>query len=121
MRIKEIRERMEKASEGPWFAEEDELGCKSIDMNIAAISQEWWDEGRRQQIAYTVGIAEEGEDLANATFIAHAREDIPYLLSLVDELVEGFKLIQKLDPERFQPCINVANFHLATVKGGKDG
>lgn len=66
-RIKEIRERMDKATEGPWVYRGPTFGCDDAfvqatipGLNVCSFHKE-----------------------ANGHFIAHAREDINWLLDLL--------------------------------------
>lgn len=67
--LQAIRERVEKASAKPWVVVTDELGGQAK----AVIDGDNWDVIRRPYV---------GKD--NATFIAHARQDIPKLLAEID-------------------------------------
>jgi hypothetical protein len=75
-KIDEIRGRVEKATLGPWEAD-------YIDTNHFEIFSRNKDAERYFIVSQG---NENGDDL---DFIAHAREDIPYLLGVIDELVEG--------------------------------
>ena len=75
-RLEEIRQRTEAATDGPWerfdtpeYAEIHVLGGKEAGFLPVALADE----------AY------------NADFIAHSREDVPYLLSEVDRLEKGWQ------------------------------
>lgn len=70
MTLTEIREREKLATKGPW--EEDNNEGYGINQVIAG----------RNLIANVIGDSAEAD--ANMHFIAHARADIPYLLSLID-------------------------------------
>ena len=75
-RIKEIRERAEKATVGPWVTVSCSHGGRILtrgDTNV----------GRKERHPQTYIQIVPRED---AHFIAHAREDIPWLLERVEEL-----------------------------------
>lgn len=69
-RLAEIRERAEKATQGPWTADE----WNDIHAGKVAVAEAYPNEGG--------GVYQE----VDADFIAHSREDVPYLLSLIDFL-----------------------------------
>jgi len=74
--LKGIRERAEKAAEGPWTVD-DSRGRGNNRLRI--LSKPW----------VSVATVHAGlQDKATAAFIAHAREDIPALLSRC-EVLEG--------------------------------
>jgi hypothetical protein len=78
-RLQEIRARAEKATAGPWEVDPSDCGARwsigSSEHDIALASQ-------------LIGDSREGQPLrtANAAFIAHAREDIPWLLAKHERL-----------------------------------
>ena len=79
-RLEEIRQRTEAATDGPWerfdtpeYAEIHVLGGKEAGFLPVALADE----------AY------------NADFVAHSREDIPYLLSEVDRLTAALTESQR--------------------------
>lgn len=75
-RIEAIRQRAEQATKGPWSYErcEDERG--GIDYDI----ESWSKPARRRDTKIACGC----DSRFDAEFIANAREDVPYLLSLLD-------------------------------------
>ena len=75
-RIEAIRQRAAQATKGPWSYErcEDERG--GIDYDI----ESWSKPARRRDTKIACGC----ESRFDAEFIAHAREDVPYLLTLWD-------------------------------------
>jgi hypothetical protein len=84
--MKEIRERAEAATEGPWVRERDwhEMGQ---DAEPYPDSQRPYGVSRARYsefIFYAAGRANKGD----AEFIAHSREDIPALLAHIDQLTE---------------------------------
>jgi hypothetical protein len=80
-RIEQIKERAERATAGPWTQEE--CGGQSIVVNPVKIVLF---AGRQSQdIAHDTS-AQQIE--CNADFIAHAREDVPFLLQQIEELKE---------------------------------
>lgn len=82
-RLDEIREREKKATKGPW---------KADGKIVRPISEEI---KRRAPIAMTDcshGIGQAGvSDENNADFIAHSREDIPYLLERLEAAEEALR------------------------------
>ena len=81
---KKIRARVEAATPGPWVAcHEGECRCKSVDCDwgpVATVTCGDW--GDSDELIYgTVG---ESVAAANARFIAHARQDIPDLLDMME-------------------------------------
>ena len=84
-RIEEIRQRAEKATEGPW----------EIATSGFHIGREIRPKGMPQiSIALCRGILL-GQGPANAEFIARAREDVPHLLERVAELEKENKRLQE--------------------------
>lgn len=82
-RLKEIRERAEKATPGPWITvahswEQTSVFTDADDIQIAACLYQGDEE------------SEESNDQNDrcAEFIAHARDDVPYLLQEVERLNE---------------------------------
>lgn len=89
-RIQEIRERVEKATSGPWKIHEVHDSCCDYarDWETDEIPDH---EPESRGMTCPDGGLNHGEDYElftepDATFIAHAREDIPYLLSELDRL-----------------------------------
>ena len=76
-RLTEIRERCEKATEGPW--ENDGCLCVSVFVPTDGI----W----KNDICECDDLLTENGQ-ANTEFIANAREDIPYLLSEIERLTK---------------------------------
>ena len=72
-KLDEIRKRCDAATPGPWFNFGDWLVHTEADVEHSGIPHE-----------KTIGSVK----TQNAAFIAHAREDIPYLLSLLEETWE---------------------------------
>ena len=84
-RLKKIRERLKKATPGPWTAccrgrcPCGQVWSQSADVPVLdVIRGEWGDPG----LPY--GKIESKQSTANALFIAHAPDDIAFLLSLVE-------------------------------------
>ena len=85
--LKEIEERCNKATPGPWRAcHEGVCSCsqvwsQSVDVPVAEVARgEWGDPG------FPYGEIPEKIAKSNSLFITHAREDIPKLLSYIKEL-----------------------------------
>src|SRR5574344_648601 len=73
-RLDEIRQRAEAATPGPW-----EAVSKGNSIQSNAVVSAMYGDGPKLNICPST---------TNAAFIAHSREDIPYLLSEVAELTE---------------------------------
>lgn len=73
-RLDEIRERCEAATPGPWFSHESHNWHKDPPKEYFIITR-----GMREVVASWV-------ETSDAQFIAHAREDIPWLLAMLDEM-----------------------------------
>jgi|GEM_PF-1330345 len=108
-RLREIEERVIKATPGPWYAHnlDDDM---SMNVFLVATTPEepdpWWDgeEEAKKVVAITLLQSPRVADVAdgrweeNAGFIAHAREDVPWLLSLIREREEeNRRLRERLD------------------------
>jgi hypothetical protein len=78
-RVEEIQQRVEKATPGPWFAKHRAVDCCEHDDECCGLGLEI--EGPPE--ATNRGQFYRGAD---AAFIAHAREDIPWLLAEVERL-----------------------------------
>ena len=102
-RLSAIAKRVERATEGPWFVAEQPFDDRSTAVygdNKARISCDphgarlvvdcdvtmEWTEGEPDQSVF---------DRANARFIAHAREDVPYLLALVESYAKEVAALRK--------------------------
>ncbi len=111
-RIEEIRTRAEKASRGPWSACHDgECRCKQVwcanDHPVAIVScgktgDDYPEikDGKAVMKQETYWDIAEETGVDNASFMAHAREDIPYLLTA---LAEKDKRIEELE-KRYEHC-----------------
>jgi len=92
-RVAQITERCDKATEGPW--EHRGEGHFSL-----FIETEYAEDPDGDELPQTVAIA--CYSIQDADFIAHAREDIPYLLGEVARLkeqvkkLEGYEVLHKL-------------------------
>jgi len=98
-RIDEIKKRCEKAGKGPWIYTEDK-DCISYVEYKQKPSDKFW--------KYVVHDWNTGRD--NCEFIAHSREDIPYLLEVNSELLQACELIWELI-ETNQLQRNIDNDH----------
>src|SRR5271166_4910266 len=78
LRLKEIRERAEAATSGPWVAEISPDGTVAM-VDHATLRSDEVDEPLMIAACDVAGNLEN-----DAAFIAHAREDIPFLLSELD-------------------------------------
>lgn len=83
-RHQQIQDRVEKATKGPWRLSMSGYSVKSATDEMPIVAAVPGGAGTR---FFTLGHASDGEQwLENADFIAHAREDVPYLLAKVGEL-----------------------------------
>lgn len=99
-RLREIQERVEKATEGPWHAAcwPHDTVEQLVDETAVALRKSdstdlfgvWVD---REQPLFTAVTGNGPTSRENAAFIAHAREDIPYLL---DQLQQATQEIARL-------------------------
>lgn len=97
--LAQIRERVEKATKGPWETSTSGDGIKAGKYHIGVISKPHY-------FPYGLGTKED------ASFIAHAREDIPKLLAEVERLsnrIQHAEEILKLDTELIQKLWEVAD------------
>jgi len=110
-RLREIEQRCEKATRGPWEWESfpvvlNELGKKEFPEGIE-LSHTWirtsWVNGQmkdKMPIVFSTfcPYIEPEHDVdveeKDADFIAHAREDIPYLLSVIKEQAEEIERLR---------------------------
>lgn len=74
--LSEIRERLEKATKGPWTHRVDTNACEVF----------------REKGPYIAGVALP----ENAEFIAHSREDIPALLKMIEMKDEALKAARRI-------------------------
>jgi hypothetical protein len=99
-RLTEIRSRLERATPGPWSHDTgkyDEHDTSSPDLVCAA--PRWDNVARCYQDDLDEG-APPGQDHRNAAFIAHAPEDIAWLLDQVAELERKVAAIRRGEPSR---------------------
>ena len=75
-RLDEIRKRCEKVTPGPWSSFGQTIENESINLK----DFQWVSAGARYECT-----AQEGTD---AEFIAHAREDVPFLIGYIEYLYE---------------------------------
>lgn len=83
-RLKEIHERVSRATPGPWLTDDREPRMVILSGDLRRPSLEnfvatTWQ--MREPFAPT-------ETTPDADFIAHSREDIPFLLSVIDDLAK---------------------------------
>ncbi len=99
-RLKEIRERAEKATKGPWrcdvdiFNDDGEVEASVHDEEISMLftegtgvmgGEDCWTKARESQA------------FRNAEFIAHAREDVPFLLAELEKARAALGAVAKYD------------------------
>ena len=103
--LKEIEERCNKATPGPWRAcHEGTCSCSQIwsqsaDVPVAEVTRgEWGDTG----LPY--GKIPEKIAESNSLFITHAREDIPKLLGYIKELQHEIEMLSASPDETSSHC-----------------
>ena len=85
-RLREIQERAEKATEGPWEIDHHEIevgGGTEYDQTIVCSPAKYIC-GSRKYDDYDVSEVEDADE--DMSFIANARADIPFLLELIKRL-----------------------------------
>lgn len=106
-RLREIEERASRATSGPWYAHNPDDDMSMNVFLVATTPEEpdpWWDgeEEAKKVVAITLLQSPRVADVAdgrweeNAGFIAHAREDVPWLLSLLREREEEIRRLRTL-------------------------
>jgi hypothetical protein len=93
-RIKEIKERCEKAHPGPWTYNRGSVGCYHVMSDDRDFE--------------TGCIMFKGDSKATADFIAHSREDIPFLLDINADLLAACEAARQIIESRdamFTPAI----------------
>lgn len=93
-RIAEIEERCEKATKGPWEAREEFDGYPTY-TRVGALQGAYCRTLARTQALYGRSHVPTSECEANADFIAHTREDIPYLLAEVKRQAEEIASVEE--------------------------
>ena len=125
-RLHAIRQREQQATKGPWEAKPTDDGrCDGIspDYHDHDPALSCWDAE-----SYTCPASREivttdsgyyGPKWSDAEFIAHAREDIPYLLSVIDTLqqqqeyltAEKQQLLKALEEENVEDALDAIRFN----------
>jgi hypothetical protein len=80
-RIEEIKSRLEKATPGPWVGDEFEMTAPKAPTLMAGSIKLVW--------AEDFHMSEEDAD-----FVKHARDDVPYLLTRLEDAEETLKRVQ---------------------------
>jgi len=85
-RIKEVRERANKATPGPWHT--DSVGSESIFGQWVFVGPSEYEDDISSYKSPGVYIyaPDDAPSEEDAEFIAHARDDMPFLLERIDEL-----------------------------------
>lgn len=86
-RLREIAEREKKATNGPWEAERNRDWDEWRVVNNS-------DDGCRPIISCT---EQPGREETDALFIAHSRQDVPWLLALIKKQREALEAVVKAD------------------------
>jgi len=128
-RLREIKERCERATPGPWTSlSDDGRGLRT--MNIKVVGRSPMMLVAQTAIGTTGGkIYDNGEDgrYDNAEFIAHAREDVPALVEEVDRLRLALEeLIAAVEccpdePDVIECHLSEAKAALGFMSGDDDG
>lgn len=95
-RMKEIEAREKAATEGPWVADINIYGKGKL----VCCRNGFLPKGDRvAEVLELLAGLDSDSAMANALFIAHARADIPYLVSRVEELEAALgEAIDRIDP-----------------------
>jgi len=91
-RIGEIRAREQDATPGPWGTSRDLDGSYTVQHGTYVTAEDGF--GSDGDVASLVG--DEQTAYRNGTFIARAREDVPYLLDRVTQLEAALKRVDGL-------------------------
>lgn len=97
----------EKATPGPWKTDKN-LGCKSIKGDKAGT----WKQAQYKKIAYTVGLNDEKEDLANTLLMAAA----PELLVALEDMLSDY---ESQNGENYCECDDSVNFVCSACRARK--
>lgn len=98
--LKEIEERCNKATPGPWRACHNgtcscsQVWSQSADVPVAEVTRGVWGDTGLPYVKIPEKIVE-----ANSLFIAHAKEDVPKLLEYIKELGHKIEMISALQDE----------------------
>lgn len=94
-RLAEIRERAEAATPGPWQETDQPGGVLQVVFGPLTAKGYVDYEHTNQRSGFALSVVfpgdmedYEGEDLANAAFIAHSRADVAWLLTVAEEAVD---------------------------------
>jgi len=118
--LAEIRGRVEKATPGPWETRIDDgwpigsfatgnSGEDGKDYTVQCV-------GNRASDLCDSGSTLDAKD--DAKFIAHSREDLPYLLALVEELQNKLKIAHDIGEVNTKALLSALN-ELEKLKDGK--
>lgn len=117
-RLAEMRQRVDAATEGPWIVD-DKAWALYVGTPKPWYPQETYD------LVYSVGAVDDpmdgwtdeanARDRANATFIAHARTDLPKLLDAVEAVVITLRTACLPKDECDHPGCAVANRALSAL------
>lgn len=89
--LNEIKERAEKATQGPWGIDFPLLVCDQCGNTYEIV----------QSDVFLAPVVAESKSEADAEFIAHAREDIPKLLDHIAELEAVINVIREIASEGY--------------------
>lgn len=89
-RIAEIKDRLEKATPGPWIA----VGKNRNDGHQVVVAGEYTNEGEPDM---WIDVVYSADEVADADFIAGAPEDIRFLLSEVERLEKRIIHLKKAE------------------------
>lgn len=114
-RLAQIRDRTENATQGPWRALTS--GVRNGDhwsVHYQHSDARWWPIAH---IASQDG-ANEGQRQPDAEFIAHARQDVPWLLDQLDQARRGGKTLGKIVDRQCRDVLNATDMHHVINRDG---
>lgn len=115
-KLDEIRERWEKATPGPWKAHDFGYGGMEEPCSIVIHTGKFdWQDINGEGTSVIASMLWDSQEADNADAIAHAREDVPWLLAKIDRLDEQVKRIQKTIRPTGNPMDTLAEFRKLTA------
>lgn len=100
--LEAIRQRVESSTPGPWLAVEGALGDPANGPDHIRVLQAPHVDAHSALLRMD-GHDQQGSD--DATFIAHAREDVPALLAEVERLRDGTDLFMRVPYDHTPDCV----------------
>lgn len=104
-RMKEIRERCERATPGPWEIEtySNYVGYSIYGSMVGCLAERWYAESLSEK--------ENVEMHGNAEFISHARQDIPWLLRRAEAGAKLSEAVKEYRKELERPADITMRLH----------